>query len=116
MRRLSILLTTAFFTFVIGVSANALINSFITDEVVETISTCSNYESAVMVWREPKLIPPAVHSCGHFVITVGDDRQPYFNSRWIGSLDDSQLLIKELEDAFRARTDNHLYRRGMESA
>jgi len=116
MRRLSILLTTAFLTFVIGVSANALINSFITDEVVETISTCSSYESAVMLWREPKLIPPAVHSCGHFVITVGDDRQLYFNSRWIGSLDDSQLLIKELEDAFRARTDNHLYRRGMESA
>ncbi len=56
MRKLSILFTTAAFTFVIGVGAYTLINYFITDELVETIETCSNYASAVALWREPKLV------------------------------------------------------------
>jgi biopolymer transport protein ExbD len=116
MRRLSILLTTAFSTFMIGVGANTLINYFATDEVIETLATCSNYASALMLWREPKLVPPAVHSCGHFVITVSDDRQLYLNSHWVGSLDDPRLLIGELEDAFRVRTNYHVYRQGMEKA
>lgn len=62
------------------------------------------------------MVPPAVPLCGHFVITIGDDRRLYLNSRWMGSLDDPQLLLKELEDAFRIRTELHIYRRGMEQA
>jgi biopolymer transport protein ExbD len=50
------------------------------------------------------------------VITVGDDRQLYLNSRLIGSLDHPDLLILELEDAFRKRTEFHAYRQGMERA
>lgn len=116
MRRLSILITTAFFTFVIGVGANTLVNYFTTDELIERLATCSDYASALMLWREPNLVSPAVHSCGHFVITIGDDRQLYLNSRRMGSLDDPQLLVIELEDAFRVRTEHHAYRGGMELA
>ena len=116
MRRLSILIATALLTFVIGLCANTLVDYFATDEVIETVATCSNYVSAVMLWREPKLVPPAVNSCGHFVIAVGDDRQIYLNSSRMGSLDDPQLLIRELENVFRVRTKFHLYRRGMEVA
>ena len=116
MRRLSILIATSLLTFVIGLCATALVDYFVTDEVIEKIETCGNYASAVMLWREPKLVPPAVHSCGHFVIAVGDDRQIYLNSSRMGSLDDSQLLIRELENVFRVRTNFHLYRPGMEAA
>lgn len=116
MRRLSILIATALLTFVIGLCANTLVDYFATDEVIETIATCSNYVSAVMLWREPKLVPPAVSPCGHFVIAVGDDRQIYLNSSRMGSLDHPQLLIRELASAFRVRTKFHLYRPGMEGA
>jgi len=116
MRRLSSLVTTAFLTFMIGVGAHTLINYFATDEVIETVATCSNYAYALMLWREPQLVPPAVRPCGHFVITVTDDRQLYLNSHWAGSLDDPRLLIEELERVFRVRTDYHVYRQGMEQA
>ena len=116
MRRLSILVSTAFLTFMIGVVANSTVNYFATDELIEKLATCSDYASALMLWREPRLVPPAVHSCGHFVITISDDRQLYLNSRWVGRLDDQQLLIAELEGAFRVRTEFHVYRRGMEQA
>jgi biopolymer transport protein ExbD len=116
MRRPSILLTTAFLTFMMGVGANTLINYFATDEVIETLATCSNYAPSLMLWREPKLVPPAVRSCGHFVITVSNDRQLYLNSHRAGSLDNPRLLIGELESAFRVRTDYHVYRQGMERA
>jgi hypothetical protein len=116
MRRLSILITTAFRSFMIGVVANTMVNYFATDELIERLATCSDYASALMLWREPRLVPPAVRSCGHFVITISDDRQIYLNSRRMGSLDHPQLLVIELEDAFRVRTEHHVYRSGMEQA
>jgi len=116
MRRLSILVSTAFLTFMIGVVANSTVNYFATDELIEKLATCSDYASALMLWREPRLVPPAVRSGGHLVITISDDRQLYLNSRRMGSLDDPQLLVIELEDAFRVRTEHHVYRIGMEQA
>jgi biopolymer transport protein ExbD len=116
MRRLWISIAITFVTFAIGVSANALVEYFVTDELVNTIESYGDHASAVMLWQEPKLVPPTVNSCGHFVLTVGDDRRLYLNSRPMGSLDDPELLIGELENAFHVRTEFHVYRRGMEDA
>jgi biopolymer transport protein ExbD len=69
-----------------------------------------------MLWREPKLIPPGVSSCGHLVITIADDRQLYLNSRSMGKLYEPLLLIEEIEKVFDVRTQSHVYRRGMEEA
>jgi len=103
-------------TFVVGLGTKALVDYVVTDELVDTIETCGDYASAVMLWREPKLVPPHVNSCAHFVITISDDRQLYLNSRWMGSLNEPQLLIRELENAFFVRTEFHVYRSGMEEA
>ena len=116
MRRLWIWIGITFLTFTVGVSANTLVGYFVTDELVHTIESCGDYASAVMLWQEPKLVPPTVNSCGHFVLTVGDDRRLYLNSRPMGSLDNPELLIGELENAFYVRTEFHVYRRGMEDA
>jgi biopolymer transport protein ExbD len=116
MRRLSIKIAIASLTFLIGLSAQRLLDYFVTDELVETVVTCSEYGQTLMLFREPSLIPPAVRSCGHFVITVSDDRRLFLNSRPMGRLGDEELLIREVENVFRVRTNHHVYRSGMEEA
>jgi len=116
LRRLSIKIAIASLTFLVGLGAQRLLDYFVTDELVETIVTCSDCGPTLMLFQEPKLVPPAVHSCGHFVITVSDDRRLFLNSCPMGRLGDEELLIGELENAFRIRTKHHVYRRGMEEA
>lgn len=116
MRRVYFSIGVAFMTFVVGLGTKVLVDCVVTDELVDTLETSGDYASAVMLWREPKLVPPHVNSCGHFVLTVGDDRRLYLNSRPMGTLDDPELLIGELENAFYVRTEAHVYRRGMEDA
>jgi biopolymer transport protein ExbD len=116
MRRLSIKIVIASLTFLIGLSTQRLLDYFVTDKLVETIVTCSEYGRTLMLFREPSLVPPAVTSCGHFVITVGDDRRLFLNSRPMARMDGDKLLIEELENAFRVRAKYHVYRSGMEKA
>jgi biopolymer transport protein ExbD len=116
MRTLSIKIAIASLTFLIGLGAQRLLDYFVTDELVEAVETCSNYAKTLILIREPKLVAPAVNECGHFVITIGDDKQLYLNSRPMGSLDKPVVLIYQLESAFQVRRDFHVYRRGMEEA
>ncbi|MEK6333697.1 MAG: hypothetical protein AABM67_02040 [Acidobacteriota bacterium] len=116
MRRLSIKIAIASLTFLIGFGAQTVVNYFLTDELVNAIETCTDYGQTLMLFREPRLEPPAVQSCGHFVIIVGDDRRLLLNSRPMGRLGDEELLIFELKNAFMVRTNHHVYRRGMDEA
>src|ERR1044072_8734584 len=116
MRRVSIKIAIASLTFLIGFGTQTVVNYFLTDPLVNAIETCTDYGQTLMLFREPKLEPPAVGSCGHFVIIVGDDRRLFLNSRPMGRLGDEELLIGELENAFLVRTQFHVYRSGMEEA
>ncbi len=116
MRRLSIKIAIASLTFLLGLGVQTVVDCFLADKLVNAIETCADYGRTLMFFSEPRLEPPAVRSCGHFVITIGDDNQLYLNSRPIGRLGDEELLIGELENAFHVRTQFHVYRRGMEEA
>lgn len=114
MRRLFWHVLAAVFTFALGTTATGMVN-FSGDSLVQYGEDGLNFGHATIIWREPQLVPPHVNSCGHFVVTIGSDRKLYLNSREKGTLDDPGDLLWTLGEAFRVRTEMHVYRLGIEA-
>lgn len=114
MRRLFPRVLVAVFTFALGTTATRIID-FGEDSLVEYAEEGLNFGHAAIIWQEPQLVPPHVNSCGHLIVTIGSDRKLYLNSIEKGTLDDPDGLLWRVGQAFRVRTEMHVYRLGIEA-
>jgi biopolymer transport protein ExbD len=114
MRRRSLYAIFALATFAAGIVAHLFVNGA-ANALINDAEKLSDLAHATILWKEPKLVPPYVHSCGHFVITVNSDRKLYLNWTEHGSLDDPSELVWVLTQAFSVRTEMHVYKPGVEA-
>jgi len=111
MKRLLSYLTFAAFTFTVGFAANALVNyggERLTCDVPKLVN-------ATLLWQQPALTPPHVNSCGHFVVSLTDDRSLYLYQTQLGSLADPEALLQRLQEVFTVRAKYHVYRYDVDS-
>jgi biopolymer transport protein ExbD len=113
MRRYFLYLFAAILCFAIGIGANATIN-FVGAALVTDSEKVSDLTQATLFWEGPQLIPPRV-SCGHVVVRVTAERKLFLGLKERGSLDDPGELAWALKQAFRVRTEMHVYRPGVEA-
>jgi hypothetical protein len=114
MRRLALYPIFALATFAGGIVAHLFVNGA-ANTLINDTEKLSDLAHATILWQVPKLVPPHVRSCGHFVVTVGSDRKLYLNSTEHGSLDDLSELVWVLTQAFSVRTEMHVYKPGVEA-
>jgi biopolymer transport protein ExbD len=114
MRRLFSHVLIGILTFALGTIASSIVN-FSGDSLVEYAEDGMNFGHATLMWQEPQLIPPYVNSCGHLIVTIASDRKLNLNSKEKGTLDDPGDLLWTLRQAFRVRTEMHVYRHETEA-
>ena len=106
-------LVTIMFTLTVGILAHRIVDG-VGDSVVQTCETIYDLGVAFLQQSEPQLIPPRLHSCGRLIVTVRPDGKLYLGSRESGSLTDLRYLRADLAQIFRIRTENHMYREGID--